>query len=93
MDYKYCYRIKVTTVYQEDAVEEYLDGIYIYFDNAVDKADKVMRDMLEEINSDNKETEHGYYRLHGYWTRTYFKNHPKIQCVLVEAEKYERILG
>lgn len=93
MNSKYCYKIKVTTVYQEDAVEDYLDGIYIDFDNAVDKADKTMRNMLEEINSDHKETEHGDFGIHGYWTRTYFKNHYKIQCVWVEVEQGERILG
>ena len=94
MSSKYCYRIKITTIYQNDTEEEnYLDGVYIDFDNAVDKADKVMRDMLEEINSDHKETEYGYFGTNSYWTRTYFKNHYKIESVHIEAAQYERILG
>ena len=93
MNSKYCYRIKVTTVYQDDEVQNYLDGIYIDFDNAADKVDKVMRNMLEEINSDHKETEYGDFGTNYYWTRTYFKNHPRVESVYIETEQCERILG
>lgn len=55
MNNKYCYRIKITTIYQNDTVDEYyLNGVYIDFDNAVDKADRAMRDILEGINSEHK---------------------------------------
>lgn len=94
MNNKYCYKIKITTIYQNDTEEEnYLDGIYIDFDNAVDKADKAMRDILEGINSEHKKTEYGDFGTNYYWTSTYFKNHPKVESVYIETEQCGRILG
>lgn len=94
MSNKYCYKIKITTIYQNDTEEEtYLDGIYIDFDNAVDKADRAMRDILEGINSEHKKTECGDFGTNYYWTRTYFKNHSRVESVYIEVEEYGRILG
>lgn len=94
MDYKYCYKIKITTTYQNDTEEEtYLDGVYIDFDNAVGRADRAMRDILEGINSEHKKTECGDFGTNYYWTRAYFKNHSRVESVYIEVEKYERILG
>lgn len=94
MNSKYCYEIRISTIYQDDTEEEnYLDGVYIDFDKAVDKADKVIRDMLKEIGSDHEEIKFGYSGRDNYWTNTYLKNHSKIEYIWVEVEHGERILG
>lgn len=94
MSNKYCYRLRIDTIYQDDTEErKYLDGIYIDFDKAVDKADKVIRDMLKEISSDHEEIKFGNFGRNNYWTNTYLKNHPKIEYIWVEVEYGERILG
>lgn len=94
MSSKYCYKIRVSTIYLDDAEEEkYLNGIYIDFDNAVNGADKAMRDILKETNSDHEDIKFGYCGTDNYWTSTYLKNHPKIESIWVEVEQGEEILG
>lgn len=94
MNNRYYYKIRIDTIYQDDTEEEsYLEGVYIDFDKAVDKADKAIRDILEGIGSDHEKIKFGYCGRDNYWTNTYLKNHPKIEYIWVEVEQGERILG
>lgn len=80
----------VTFIYLDDTVDEYyLNGVYIDFNKAVAKADKTMKDILEQADFDHEEIEYGNYE---YQIMTYLKNHSKIESIWVEIEQGKEIL-
>ena len=80
----------VTYIYLDDTADEYyLNGVYIDFNKAVAKADKTMKDILEQADFDHEEIEH---ENHEYQIMTCLKNHPKIESIWVEVEQGEEIL-
>ena len=90
MDNKYCYKIMVTYIYLDGTADEYyLNGVYIDFNKVVAKADKTMKDILEQADFDHEEIEHGDYE---YQIMTYLKSHPKIESIWVEVEQGKEIL-
>lgn len=94
MNNKYCYKIMVTYIYLDDTVDEYyLNGVYIDFNKAVAKADKTMKDILEQANFDHEKIEYQDYEEDEYQAMIYLKNHPKIESIWVEIEQGKEILG
>lgn len=94
MSSKYCYKIRIVTTYKDDMdKEDYVSGIYVNFDKAVSRVDRIMRDMLEEIGLEYKLTESRWNGTDHYWTNASLRNHPEIEDIYIETEHGERILG